>query len=113
MHNNDIIYIYTADGVNEVEFSEYQLESDRLVYLPGESNDKVFPSELFHTCHILGYFRKDNHTHTHTHTHGFLPLIHTWHAYYECMVNVSMFPSKFVNKHSENMCTELYIGLRM
>ena len=35
-----------VDGVSEIEFAKYELESERLAYLPGESNATVFPSEL-------------------------------------------------------------------
>ena len=48
-----LFFVYTypdctefVDGVSEIEFAKYELESERLAYLPGESNATVFQSEL-------------------------------------------------------------------
>ena len=52
-----LIYTYPdctefVDGVSEIEFAKYELESERLAYLPGESNATVFPSELLCLTYI-------------------------------------------------------------
>ena len=64
-----LIYTYPdctefVDGVSEIEFAKYELESEHLAYLSGESNATVFPSELLCLTYIS--MVKPRHVHTQT-----------------------------------------------